>query len=225
MRLIQEASQHYAITLFETYIIKHDNDIHFVVHNASPKWIRVVFRGMLGHNVVISVVVGLWTCRKVWFCLKSTAVSFVSCCFNRVEDWEMKIFLLNHTRSCSKHYKRRSPSMTPCSGIHKMLYESVEAGYNATHNLITSSWDTWHALFPNQTTFFFPTSIVNHFLNKIVCAQPNMLCISYKFYARHHQKADFLKRISFVGRKRQARYRSVLSSYQVMVCDDSSHIR
>jgi len=59
VRLIQEASQHYAINLFETHIIKHDNDVHVVVHNASPKRIHVAFRGMLGSNVVISVVVGL----------------------------------------------------------------------------------------------------------------------------------------------------------------------
>jgi len=48
------------------------------------------------------------------------------------------------------------------SGNHKMLYESGKVGYNATLNLITSSWHTWHPLFPDQSILYFHTSIVNH---------------------------------------------------------------
>jgi len=57
-----------------------------------------------------------------------------------------------------------------------MLYESGKVGYDATHNLITSSvfMGPRHPLFINQTTFYFHTSIVNHFRNKIVSAQRNI---------------------------------------------------
>jgi len=63
--------------------------------------------------------------------------------------------------------------MHPCSGILPTLYESGNKGCNATQNLITFSWDTSHPLFPDQTFFDLPTSIFNHFHNKIVSAQRN----------------------------------------------------
>jgi len=53
---------------------------------------------------------------------------------------------------------------------YNMLYESGKVGYNAILNLITSSWDTCHPLFQNQSIFYFHTSVVNHFRNKIVSA-------------------------------------------------------
>jgi len=64
--------------------------------------------------------------------------------------------------------------LKPCSWILSLLYESGKVGYYAAHNLHTSSWDTWHPLFPDQTIFYFHTSIVNHFRNKIVSAQRNI---------------------------------------------------
>jgi len=54
-----------------------------------------------------------------------------------------------------------------CSGILILLYVSVKAGHNAAHNLHTSSWDTWHPLFPDQTIFYFHMCIVDHFCKKI----------------------------------------------------------
>jgi len=115
-----------------------------------------------------------------------------------------------------------------CSGNHKIFYESGKDEYIATLNLITSSWDTWHPLFPDQTIFYFHTSIVKHFRNKIVSAQWNIwitqiLCAvppKRGFFAC----ADFL----FVRdwcRKRHGRVRPVVSSYQVVVHEDASHIR
>jgi len=55
-------------------------------------------------------------------------------------------------------------------------YRSIS---NATHNLITSSWDTQHPWFPDQTILYFHASIVNHFRNKIVCAQRNIHIIHF----------------------------------------------
>jgi len=65
-------------------------------------------------------------------------------------------------------------SFHSCSVNHKMLYASVKVGYNATHKLHTSYWDTLHPLFPDQTIFYFHMSIVNHFRNKIVSVRRNV---------------------------------------------------
>jgi len=48
-------------------------------------------------------------------------------------------------------------------------------------------------LFPDQTIFDFPTSIFNHFHNKIVSAQRNIRYTAYKFYALYPEKGDFLE--------------------------------
>jgi len=44
----------------------------------------------------------------------------------------------------------------------------------ATPNSVIFSWDMWHPVFPDQTSFDLPTSIFNHFCNKIVSAQRNI---------------------------------------------------
>ena len=64
--------------------------------------------------------------------------------------------------------------LQPCPWNLKLLYDSRKVGSNATHYLIRSSWDTWHPLLPDQTFFYFHTSIVNHFHNKILSAQGNI---------------------------------------------------
>jgi len=66
-----------------------------------------------------------------------------------------------------------------CSWILIFLYASLKAGNNATHNLHTYSWDTWHPLFPDQSIFCFHTCIVNHFRKKIYL--PSETYTSYKF--------------------------------------------
>jgi len=78
----------------------------------------------------------------------------------------------NETVICIGLFKNKSvlPNSTinqPCSGNHEMLFDSGYEGYNATH----VSWDTWYALFPDQTTFYFHTSIVNHCGSKIISVQ------------------------------------------------------
>jgi len=99
-------------------------------------------------------------------------------------------------------------NVEPCSGKLKMLLDSGNEGYNATLNLHTSSWDTWHPLFTEQAIFYFHMSIVKHFCNKILSAQRNthiiqILCrVSPK---RGLFRGDFL----FVGWKRHGRVRSV----------------
>jgi len=50
---------------------------------------------------------------------------------------------------------------------------------------------------------------------------PSETYISYKFYALYHQKGDILS----VRRKRHARIRSIFFSDEVMVLEDSSHMR
>jgi len=49
-----------------------------------------------------------------------------------------------------------------------MPYTPVKVGYNATHDLITFSWDIRRPLFPDQNIFDSPTSIFNHFHKKSV---------------------------------------------------------
>jgi len=75
------------------------------------------------------------------------------------------------------------------SGIFILLYASVKSGYNATHNLHTSSWDTWHPLFPDQTIFYFHMSLLITFATKLYL--PSETYMSYKFYARYPQKSIF----------------------------------
>jgi len=80
-----------------------------------------------------------------------------------------------------------------CSGNLKKLRESGNLGYYAAHNLIRSSWDTWHPFFPGRTIFDFP----NPFLI-IFATQLYLRCeryISHKFYALYHKKEDFLEGI------------------------------
>jgi len=72
--------------------------------------------------------------------------------------------------------------------MNSVFSELRNDGCNATQNLITFSWDMCHLLFPDQTIFDFPTSIINHFHNKIVSAQRN---IAYKFYTVYPQTAAF----------------------------------
>jgi len=69
-----------------------------------------------------------------------------------------------------------------CSAnLRTLLDELGNEGCHATRNLIPISWDMWHLFLPDQTAFGFPTSIFNHFHNKIGSAQRNthsmqMLC-------------------------------------------------
>ena len=93
-----------------------------------------------------------------------------------------------------------------------LLYASVKTGYNATHNLHTSPWGTWHSLFSDQSIFYYHMSIVNHFCNKIESAQRNIhtkiLC---------HQKGIFCLRVE-----------NVLDSFLFQInswCWKTSHIR
>jgi len=76
------------------------------------------------------------------------------------------------------------------SGILILLYASVKVGYNAAHNLQTSSWDTCHPLFRDQTIFYFRMGIVNRFRKKIVSAQRNVHII--QILCRVPPKKDFL---------------------------------
>ena len=56
----------------------------------------------------------------------------------------------------------------------KTLYEWGKDGCYATLKFITFHGDMWNPVFPDQTIFDFPTSIFNHFHNKIVSAQRNI---------------------------------------------------
>jgi len=85
---------------------------------------------------------------------------------------------------CCRIHSRKSMIQSCCSEVKKviktllriliLLCASVIVGYDATHNLHTSAWDTWHPSFPDHTVFYFHVSIVNHFGNKIVSAQRNV---------------------------------------------------
>jgi len=61
-----------------------------------------------------------------------------------------------------------------CSRILILLYVSVKAGYNAAHNLHSSSWDTRHLLIPDQTIFYLHVCIVEHFCKKILSSLRNV---------------------------------------------------
>jgi len=88
--------------------------------------------------------------------------------------WSARRKWMRSKKRTTRHNARTIWEETACSGNLKMPYESGKLGHNATHNLHTSSWDTWHPLFPDQTIIDFTTSIVNHFRNKIVSAQRNI---------------------------------------------------
>jgi len=98
-----------------------------------------------------------------------------------------------------------------------MLYESGKVGYIATLILKTSFWNMWHPLFPGQTIFYFPTSIVNHFCNKILSAQRNIRNIQILNTVPPPKRGFFKSNFLFVRGKHHTRVRSVSSSSQVMV--------
>ena len=109
------------------------------------------------------------------------------------------------------------------SGILILLYASVKVGYNAAHNLQTSSWDTCHPLFRDQTIFYFRMCIVNRFRKKNgVC--PAKRAYHTNFMQSTTKKGFFIWEFLFVRRNRHARVRSVFAD-KVMVLESSSHIR
>jgi len=99
-------------------------------------------------------------------------------------------------------------TLKPSSGILIFLYALAKPGYNATHDLHTSSWDTWHAFFSDQTISYIHMYIVNHFRNKILCSQRNghiMQILGRIPRKKGLYRGDFW----FVRRKRHARVRSI----------------
>jgi len=108
------------------------------------------------------------------------------------------LIIINASYCIRKTYCRQF-TLKPSSGILILPYASVKLGYNATHNLHTSSWDTWQPLFPYQTIFYF--HIVNHFRNKIISAQRN---VHIQILCMVPPKKDFLESFFlFVRRKCQ----------------------
>jgi len=73
------------------------------------------------------------------------------------------------------HFLARSIDSSTCSGNIQTKYDSGNEGCYAALNLITFSWDTYPISGP--TIFDFPTTIFNHYHNKIVSAQQNTHCI------------------------------------------------
>jgi len=87
-----------------------------------------------------------------------------------------------------------------------MPYAPVKVGYNATHDLITFSWDMCRPLFPDQNIFDSPTSIFNHFHKKSVLRSETYPV--YKCFCVVSPKWGFLEGNFFVCWKCHARFRS-----------------
>ena len=106
-------------------------------------------------------------------------------------------------------------NLKPCSANLQTLCESGNEGCYATMNLITFARDMWHPLFPDQ---LFLTS-----------RRPFLIIFTTKSYQlRNTHSIQILHTVTpnncffkgeflFVRRKRHTRFRSVFSSYQIMV--------